>query len=103
MLDLKSQPLVSKTLPFYDHVPSPTSSTTGVGDSMLTSSLYNCGLPFDLVQSVHMERLFKINILNPKITAQNINDIMRTPSTLGTDTLSRYYLSFDTNSVTLEK
>jgi len=102
MLDVKSQPLVSKTLPFYEHVPSPTSSTTGVGDSMLTSSLYNCGLSFDLVQSVHRERLL-INILNPKITAQNINDIMRTPSTLGTDTLSRYYLSFDTNSVTLEK
>ena len=91
------------SLPFYEHVPLPTSSSVGVGGSMPTSSLFNCGLSFDLVQSIHMERLSKINILNPVITPQNFNDVMRLPSTLGMDILSRYYLNFDTTSVTLEK
>lgn len=91
------------SLPFFEYVPSPTSFTAGVGGSTPISTLYNCGLSFDLVQSVYMERLFKINILNPVITPQNFNDVMRLPSTLGMDILSRYYLNFDTTSVTLEK
>lgn len=90
-------------LPFYQFIPSSTSSTLGTGGSTPTSSLFNCGLSFDLIQSIQLEKLYKINILNPQIMTQNINDVMRIPSVLGMDILSRYYLSFDANSVTLEK
>jgi hypothetical protein len=49
---------------------------------------------------MHIEKLYRINILNPK----DINDtVMTIPSVLGMDILSRYYVSFDVNTVTLEK
>jgi hypothetical protein len=94
---------VRDSLPIYRYIPPVITSTSGVGGSMPTSVLSNCALAFDLLQSVHMERLSKIHVLKPPITTQNFNTIMRIPSTLGADILSRYYLSFDINSVTLEK
>jgi len=94
---------VRDSLSFYQHIPQATTLTIGVGGDMPTSILPNCALAFDLLQSVHLERLSKINVLKPVITPQNFNTVMSIPSTLGADILSRYYLSFDVNSVTLEK
>jgi hypothetical protein len=56
-----------------------------------------------LVQSVLVEKLSRINILNPVVTEQNFSAIMSLPSLLGLDILSRFQVSLDANFVTLEK
>jgi hypothetical protein len=91
------------SLPFRGSVPPPTSFTLTANGHIDTSVIFNCALSFNLVQSIHMEKLNKINILNPQITLENVRNMLSIPSTLGVDILSRYYLSFDTSSVTLEK
>ncbi len=92
------------SLPLTNIIPRPDSATTGAGGSSIpTSSLFNCGLAFDLVQSIHVERLSQVNFLMPIITPQNQDSVMILPSVLGMDILSRYYLKFDNISVTLEK
>jgi hypothetical protein len=91
-------------LPFNSVIPRPDIITTGAGGSSIpTSSLANCGLVFDLVQSIHLEKLSKVNFLMPNMTPQNYGTVMKLPSVLGMDILSRYYLEFNSVSVTLEK
>jgi hypothetical protein len=87
----------------FSSIPPPATSTVTASGNVPTSVLFNCGLAFGLGQSIQLEKLLMVNILNPEITPQNRNAILRTPSTLGMDILSRYYLSFDSISVTLEK
>lgn len=94
---------VKDSLPFYHLLPKPSASISTASGKISTSIIYGCGLMFDLVQSVHTEKLVQVQVLNPQILPQDVADMMRIPSLLGMDVLSRYYLSFDSNIVTLEK
>ena len=90
-------------LPFRNLLPRMTDKALGVGGPTPIITLKNCALFFDLNQSAHMERLQTANFSMPIVTPQNFRDIMKLPSLLGLDILSRYYVSFDANYVTLEK
>jgi hypothetical protein len=94
---------VKDWLPFSDVVPPASNSGVGVGGPVLISSLSNCGIIFDLVQSRIIEMLTRVNFLRPNLTVENLDYVMLNPSLLGMDILSRYYVSFDSNLVTLEK
>lgn len=44
---------------------------------------------------MHVERLSRLDILIPEVTPENYKDIMRLPSVLGMDILSKYRVCFD--------
>ena len=91
---------VRDSTPFYDTLPQPSDSTSTPAGSIPTSVIFNCQLAFDLLQSIHVEKLRRINILNPP---EPTDDMKMMPSVLGMDILGRYYLYFDSSTVTLEK
>jgi hypothetical protein len=88
----------------FKNIPSPSASTVvASGDRVSMSVISNCGISFDLVKSRHMELLDVVHIFRPELTPENFDNMMSIPSLLGMDILSRYYVSFDSNFVILEK
>jgi len=74
-----------------------------VGSKIPTAPMDDCTLAFDIVETIHLEKLERLNILKPEITSQNFDNLMGMPSTLGMDILSRFRVCFDGLAVTLEK
>lgn len=96
---------IKDSMSFILLIPRASVTTTTPAGGIPTSVIYYCGISFDLVQSVHMERMDQVNILNPdlELFLQDPEGMMRIPSVLGMDILSRYYLHFDSTTITLEK
>ncbi len=95
---------VKDSVPFYQHLPPPSTKTLGVSGSIETSVLFDCSIAFDLVHSIHLEKIHKVHVLSPsKIQPEDFKNLLGTPSVLGMDVLSRYYITFDPSIVTLEK
>ena len=91
------------SLPFQNLLQPAVDSGMSVSGPVPIRSVPNCALGFDLNQTLLIEKLSRVNFLSPLVTNQNFRDIMRIPSLLGMDVLSRYHINFDTTFVTLEK